>query len=288
MSKRWTRLPSPRRAVVSAALLGASMLAIAGAPAGAQAAALPTLSVSLTKAAITVSGSTVSGAVNVVTTSEKGLKEPTPVLVLLKPGVSPEELFAFLKTKKAEDPNYVSKFGSIVFDAEARAGATTEAQTVLQPGAYAAVDIEGEGTATSNHTTFTVTSSPSPATLPTPGAVERTIEFGFKGPSTLHVGELVRFENEGFLVHMDIAFPTKSRKTALRAAHDLLIGREKAAGKLIAGPPFAFFGPLSSGGFMQETITAKAGWYVLACFMDTQDGRQHTQLGMERVIHIVK
>jgi hypothetical protein len=27
---------------------------------------------------------------------------------------------------------------------------------------------------------------------------------------------------------------------------------------------------------------------VLACFMDTQDHREHTQLGMERVIRIVK
>jgi hypothetical protein len=25
---------------------------------------------------------------------------------------------------------------------------------------------------------------------------------------------------------------------------------------------------------------------VLACFQATQDGREHTQLGMERVIHI--
>jgi hypothetical protein len=36
-------------------------------------------------------------------------------------------------------------------------------------------------------------------------------------------------------------------------------------------------GRLRSGGVM-----------VLACFMDTQDHREHTLLGMERVIHIVK
>lgn len=30
------------------------------------------------------------------------------------------------------------------------------------------------------------------------------------------------------------------------------------------------------------------GYYVLSCFMDTQDGREHSELGMERVIHIVR
>jgi len=28
--------------------------------------------------------------------------------------------------------------------------------------------------------------------------------------------------------------------------------------------------------------------HLRACFMDTQDGRSHTQLGMERLIHIAK
>jgi hypothetical protein len=34
--------------------------------------------------------------------------------------------------------------------------------------------------------------------------------------------------------------------------------------------------------------TGKPGFYVEACFMDTQDGREHVQLGMERLIRIVK
>ena len=138
------------------------------------------------------------------------------------------------------------------------------------------------------HTAFTVTASPSPAALPAPAATIKTIEFGFKGPATVKVGEVVRFENEGFLVHMDIAFPMKSRKAALRGLVDFKQGKEKALFKLIAGEPFGFFGPLSPGGFQQETITAKPGWYVQACFMDTQDGREHTTLGMERLLHIVK
>jgi hypothetical protein len=98
----------------------------------------------------------------------------------------------------------------------------------------------------------------------------------------------VRFENEGFLVHMNVAFPVKSRKTANEAVRLLKLGREKAVFKLVSGQPFGFYGPISPGAFQQETITAKPGWYVQACFMGTQDGRPHTLLGMERVFHVVK
>ena len=35
-------------------------------------------------------------------------------------------------------------------------------------------------------------------------------------------------------------------------------------------------------------LKAKPGYYVEACFMDTQDGREHTRLGMERLVKVVK
>ena len=133
-----------------------------------------------------------------------------------------------------------------------------------------------------------MTAAASPVALPAPEATIRSIEFGFRGPSTLHDGELVRFENEGFLVHMDVAAPVKNMKAAKQLVKDLLAGKEKAVGKLISGPPAGFAGPLSHEAFQQETITAKPGIYVEVCFMDTQDGRSHSQLGMERIIHIAK
>ena len=133
-----------------------------------------------------------------------------------------------------------------------------------------------------------MTAAAAPVALPTPEATIRSIEFGFHGPSTLHDGELVRFENEGYLVHMDVAAPVKNMKAAKQAIKDLLAGKEKAVGKLISGPPAGFAGPLSHEAFQQETITAKPGIYVEVCFMDTQDGRSHSRLGMERIIKIVK
>jgi hypothetical protein len=206
--------------------------------------------------------------------------------VLLKPGVSPADFYALLDADKVgEEPNLASRYGSIAFDGTI---GDSEAQTILQPGQYVAVNAEGDKSAKWPRTSFTVTAAAAPATLPVAQATERSIDFAFRGPSTLHDGELVRFENAGYVVHMDLAIPTKSRASARALVKDLLAGREKATQKLVAGEPVSFAGPLSTGGFQQETITAKPGWYVQACFMDTQDGRAHTSLGMERIIQIAK
>jgi hypothetical protein len=252
----------------------------------AQAATLPTLTLSLSASAITVGGTIQSGAVNVVST-DAGVKEGATILFQLKPGYTVAEVEAALKAGAGKEPNLASKYGSIVFDAEVNPGQTSEAQTILEPGQYVALGGTGEHGPTLK-APFVVTAAASPATLPTAQATIRSIEFGFKGPTTLHDGELVRFENEGFLVHMDVAFPAKSAKAAKQIDKDLLTGKEKGLEKLVSGAPFTLAGPLSHEAFQQETITAKPGWYVQACFMDTQDGRDHTRLGMERIFRIVK
>jgi hypothetical protein len=227
-----------------------------------------------------------SGGVNVVTT-DSGKNEGSTVLFLLQPGVTEAEVVAFLKSKKARDPNASSKYGSIVFNVEAVPGHSVEAQTTLVPGEYLALAAPGEGPP-KFHTRFTVTAAQSPASLPKPQATIRTIEFDFRGPSTLRRGELVRFKNEGYLVHMDIAFPVRSKSAAKEVANGLLTGHGKGLRKLITGPPVNFAGPVAHGAYQQETITAKPGWYVQACFMETQEGIPHTSLGMERVINITK
>jgi hypothetical protein len=288
MSHRFTR-PAWRRRAVAAGTTAAGVVGLAGAllsPQAAQAAALPTVSVAVTPSSISVSGALQSGGVNVVTT-DTGVKEAVVIFVALKPGATPAEVIAFGESKHAKDPNNASKFGSIVFDGEAEAGVKSEAQTTLAPGQYVVLLKAGEKPP-SAHTTFTVSASNAPATLPAPAATERSIDFAFRGPSVLHDGELVRFENEGFVVHMDFAIPTKSKKAAKQLVAALLSGKEKQAQKLFSGAPVGFDGPLSTGAYMQETITAKPGWYVQACFMETQDGRDHARLGMERIIQIVK
>jgi len=286
MSSSWSRRAPQKRV---AALATSALLVAAGSLIGvasAQAVTLPTLTLTLTKTSITVGGATQSGAVNVVTTAT-GVKEGEAVLFAIKPGFTVADVENALKGGAGKDPNKASKYGSIVLDEEASSGKTSEAQTSLEPGQYVALGGEGEG-GPKLKDAFTVTAAKAPATLPTPEATVRSIEFGFRGPTTLADGELVRFENEGFLVHMDIAFPVKSHSAAKKVVKDLLTGKEKGIEKLVAGEPFSFAGPLSSGSYQQETITAKPGWYVQACFMETQDGVSHTRLGMERIIKIVK
>ena len=255
--------------------------------AGAGAATLPDVTVAVTPTSATVGGALESGAVNIAV-SDTGVKEANVVVFQIKPGVTLAEVEAFAKSKKAaHDPNTTVKYGSIVFDVEANPGKATEAATVLEAGEYVVLVGEGEKPV-QLRTHFTVKASKAPAALPAPAATEKTIEFAFRGPTTLHDGELVLFENEGFLVHMDIAFPVKNVAAAKTAVKDLLSGNEKGLGKLIAGAPVAFSGPLSHGSSQEETVSAKPGIYVQACFMETQDGRDHTRLGMERVIKITK
>lgn len=271
------------------AMLVASLLAVVSllSAASAQASTFPTLSIAVTKSSITVTGPRQSGAVNVVTTAT-GVKEGTAILLLIRPGITVAEIESVLaKGAGGKDPNTTSKYGTIVFSGEATPSRSEEAQIYLQPGQYLAL-VPGHGTGAKAHMFFTVTAAASPLALATPQATIRTIEFGFRGPTTLHDGELVRFENEGFLIHMDIAIPVKSQSAAKQVVKDLLSGKEKGIEKLAVGEPVSFAPPMSHEAFRQETITDKPGWYVQACFMETQDGRDHTRLGMERIIKIVK
>ena len=277
----------PLKAAMFGSALAVVCLAGAGLAQASGGSALPKLSLKLTPSTITVGGSMESGAVDIVSTYT-GKKEAAAILFRLNPGISLAEVEGALGSKKIQkDINATSEYGSIVFDAEIHAGQTSEAQTNLEPGQYLALNAAGHGPP-KIHSSFTVTASASPVKLPTPQATVRSIDFGFTGPSTLHDGELVRFQNAGWVVHMDLAFPVKGKKAAEEVAAGFKTGKSKGLGKLLAGPPVSFQGVVSHGAYQQERITAKPGWYVEACFMNTQDQREHTRLGMERIIRITK
>jgi hypothetical protein len=263
---------------------GGSAFALAGGvTAASSASALPTLKLALTGTkGISVSGSAVSGAVNVVSTFT-GKGQGQAALVRLNPNVPPGQAAAqgFHAVQSHHgDLNALTPLGdALVFDANAPGSA----QTVLTQGTYLALNVTGMGPAPSKM--FTVAKSSSPAALPAPGGTVKAIEFAFRGASTLHRGELVRFENDGFLVHMTVAIKVKSMALAAAETAALKAGKTKLSRQLSIGG-VGFAAPMSPGGMQQEVINAKPGIYVLACFMNTQDGREHTQLGMERTIKI--
>jgi hypothetical protein len=276
--------------IVAAAVVGAGAVflltaGLATASGASASSALPTLTIALDGNSVTVGGAMQSGAVNVVSTVTKETAgEPT--LIRLNPGVP---FSAFVQAGAAisahhGDFNYLNAYGAIVFDAAAKEG-TSSVQTVLAPGNYFALDTVGMGNPP--HASFTVSQAAQPASLPAPGATVSSIEFGFHAPGTLHDGELVRFENDGFLVHMIQAIGVRDAKAAKQLTALLLAGKDKQAQRFATSLPM-FAGPLSSGGWQQLVVNERPGVYVLACFMNTQDGREHTQLGMERTIRIVK
>jgi hypothetical protein len=265
----------------SASIVGAGIASASSGPSS----RLPTLRLALNGRSVAVSGALQSGALNVV--SSVTVKHTEPVLIRLRPGVP---FSAFAQAGAAinahhGDLNYLDPYGSIVFDVSADKG-TTRAQTTLRPGNYLAVDLSSSNP-DPPHATFVISQAPHPASLPTPGATITAIDFSFRGPSTLHDGELVRFQNNGFLVHPIQGIGVKNARNARRLTALLRAANDKEAPELgISFPEFA--GPLSRGGVQQEVITERPGIYVLACILRTQDGREETQLGMERTIRIVR
>jgi hypothetical protein len=281
MSKRFGSLSAAAGVV---ACTGA--LALAGAASGAS--SLPTMNIALSgTTGVTVSGSTVSGAVNIVSTftgkapSGPNSNGPTFGLVRLNPGATVQQAAAAVQAAHG-DLNALDPYGSLLVDANAPG----TVQTVLSAGNWAALNITGNGQP--GIATFTVTPSASPAALPAASATQTAIEFGFRGPKVLRNGTVVREHNNGYLVHMIVAAGVRNAATGRQVIALLLAGKDKKAMKLTNKSFISLMGPASPGALQQSVLKAKPGYYVEACFMDTQDGREHTQLGMERIVKIVK
>ena len=273
-----------RRAVIVAMALATAVSGLALTTASSVAAgSLPTLTLAVTKNTIAVGGSKVSGAVNVAVTVSGEAKD-NPALVLLKPGVTAAELGAAVSKFGRNTPlDAIDPYATIVYDSQdAVKGATTTGQAVLPAGNYVAVN-NGNGFAP-----FTISASSAPASLPTPGATVTAIDFGFRGASTLHDGELVRFEDDGWLIHMFSAAPVGTVARAKNAEALLLEGKLSQAKKYAVAKGGELAGPLSHGSMQQSVITQKPGVYILLCAMNAEDGRDHFQLGMFRTIRIVK
>ena len=278
-----------RSLVVSLSVVGACVVGLVGGVTAASAAStLPTLNIALAgKTKISVSGSEVSGAVNVVSTFTGKGGPGAFALVRLNPSLPPQTAeqqgFAAVQSHRGDEDALTATGSSVV--ASAQAPGTI--QTVLQPGAYLALNVTGMGQPAV--TMFTVTKSGSPASLPAASATQTAIEFGFRGPSTLHNGTVVRAQNGGYLVHMIDLLGVKSKADGLVALAGLKAGKgQKFFRPLSNGVFLSLLDPASPGAMQQTVLKAKPGWYVEACFMDTQDGREHVRLGMERLVHVVK
>lgn len=284
--KRLTLIVAAVSAVAAAGLSGLTGgAAQAGTGNAARAGSLPKLKIALNGSkGIKIAGSTQSGAVKVVSTFKgkvpKHSHGPNFALVRLRPGVSLAQAFQAVQRSHG-NLDALTPYATLFADASAP-GAI---ETVFQPGNYAALNVTGNGQPAVK--TFKVTKSSSPAALPAAAAKQTAIEFGFKGPKVLHDGKIVRLLNGGYLVHMIVMTRVRNAQAGRRVVRLLKAGKDGAAQKLATGGT-SLLGPASPGAMQQLVLRAKPGYYVEACFMDTQDGREHTQLGMERLIRVVK
>ncbi len=282
MTKRFGRL------VATAGVLATAGALVFPGTSGAVAAP-PTMTVALQGAnKISVSGSEVSGAVNIVSTfagkvpSGPNSNSPGYALVRLNPGMTFEQAFGAVQGDGG-DPNALAPYGKLVVSADAPA--TVEA--VLTPGTYVALNVAGNVPSAS--APFTVTRSPSPAALPPAAATQTTIEFGFQGPTVLHDGTIVRAQNHGWLVHMITLARVPHAATGSEVMALLRAGKDGQALQLLGPNPAIvdLLGVASPGAMQEQVLHAPTGYYVETCFMDTQDGREHSQLGMLRMVHVV-
>jgi hypothetical protein len=288
--RRWVAVVAPvaAAAALSAIPLAASqaatpaMAASAAAPASGSG-GLPVMTVSMNGKAISVGGTLKSGAERVVF---KVTGEPAggPGFARLDPGATLSQLFAALPAA-AQDPNNLYGIAQIVMSTQANKG-TSSVYLDLAPGTYVALDLASTAK-TPPLTVFTVWPSHHPAAMPKAGAAISTREFGFTGATKIYDGQTVRWGNAGFLVHMIQGIEAPNLATANKIAADLKAGNDNAAGALAIGE-YGWVGALSHGQSFESVVAQKPGYWVIACFMDTQDGREHTTLGMEKVIQILK
>lgn len=278
--KRFASLVAVVGTLAGGGALALTQAAASASPSARAASALPTLNIALSGTkGVSVSGSMVSGAVSVVATHTGG-GQGVFGIVRLNPGVSVQQAVGSVGSHHG-DINALTPYGSLFADYSAPG----TIQTVLTPGNYVALNISGNGQPAL--ATFTVTQSSAPAALPHASATESTIEFGFRGPAVLHNGSMVRVVNKGWLVHMDDLIGVRNAATGKTLIALLKAGKDRAAQKLATG--FAtLIGPASPGAMQQEVLHAKPGYYVQACFMDTQDHVEHTRLGMVRLVRIAK
>jgi hypothetical protein len=277
----------PRGMILGGLVLVAAATVVLAGSAWAARTALPTLNIALSGAkGISVSGSMVSGAVSVVSTFSGTLPRGSMGgadfgLIQLRPGVTLSE--AERAGQGSNDLNALTPYASIVVDANAPG----TVQTVLTPGTWVALNLTSEK-GQPGIAPFTVRKSSSPAALPAARATETAVEFRFRGPTTLHNGTLVRAQNHGYLVHMIVL--EGARNLTLADARELkallYAGKDRQVRK-IATTFASLLNPASPGAMQQEVLNTKPGYYVEACFMDTQDHREHTELNMLRVIKVV-
>jgi hypothetical protein len=273
-----------KRLIVLCAVGAALAVAAVASAATARKAAtpLPVLGISEVNKTLTVTGTPQSGATEIDFTTDlkaKHLESGTTIgLIHLNPGVTPEQFAAGIKP----DGSNLDQFGTLDTTEDLSKGEVIKIQTVLKTGQYVVADLNASPKS-NLHTVINVAQSPAPAALPPADATIRMKDYKFTGPRVLKRGELVRIENTGKEQHMAVAIKVRNGRAAKQVEALLRKGKDRQVekGLKVVGQ---LQDDVSPGAVNQGVLTLPKGTWVLACFMTTAKGVEHTRLGMERTL----
>jgi hypothetical protein len=240
--------------------------------------AVPTVAVSAGRSAVGVTpGGPIASGPTRFDFSRSGKGDVDAFLVTLRAGVTVEELRRTLGRQSEEALGLVFLEASVSLSDQAPSRAVT---VTLRPNVtYVVVSTQGRAFAL---TTLTTTGGDNGAQPPTPDARIQMVDYGFRGPQTLPRNGVIRVENRGAAPHFALAFPLRPSAKASRVRRALRAGRERAIGRLVAGPPITVQNLLSPGSANDDEVRfARRGRYAFVCFFG-----EHNALGMYRVLRV--
>jgi hypothetical protein len=275
----------------SAALLGAlAAVAVVAAMAMAQQ-PIPTVAVAASPSSVSAQagGPIAAGPTTFAITRARARLGLSVYFALLNAGVSLPELQTALerddRTRGSSALGLVSIQASVSF-----AGAETRRDVTfrLKPGlTYVLVsepDTEGDNPPASRGvSTFATSAQSNGAAAPAPNATVRMVDLRFRGDTVLPRRGVVRFQNDGGVPHIAVAFPLRARVTTAQFGRALRANDQRALGRLLAGEPTGLQNLISGGGASddQRVAFSRAGRYGLVCFVN-----EHHRLGMYRLVRV--
>jgi hypothetical protein len=153
------------------------------------------------------------------------------------------------------------------------------------PPRYLAVNSTDGKASTWPRKAFTIHHNGRPAALPRAAAKVTGFDYGYSGATSVKRGSVLRLASKGDEDHMFIALKVPKGETAKHIKQQLREGKDgdvqsevKYVGNLSD--------PISPGAVNQSRVTLPRGTFVLACFMSTKKGVEHTKLGMESTLVI--
>jgi hypothetical protein len=259
------------------------LLAVVAAVAAAQT-PVPTVAVTAGATAVTVDtpGPIAAGPTRFAFTQSGGPREFAANVVTLRAGVSVEELQQRLASGSPD-----SALGMVFLEAAVPLGGdgATRAVTfdVKANVTYAVLGLpEGEEASSFGFTTFTAGATASGAQEAAPDATIRMVDYGFRDAATLPRNGTIRVENAGAAFHFALTFPVRRGVGDRQVGRALRSGRDRAIGRIVAGPPVQVQGVISPGSANTNEVSfPRRGRYALVCFFG-----EHNRLGMYKVVRV--